>query len=146
MRLVKLLIVLTLALAVSGCACRTKKVGSNIPVAEGEGPLKDVHFGFDRYDLDSAARAKLDVNAEWLLANPESKVQVEGHCDERGTNEYNLALGWKRARTSHDYLVSKGVPASRMATVSYGEELPLDPRHNEEAWAKNRRTHFSVQK
>ena len=79
-----------------------------------------------------------------MLQNEGIKVEVEGHCDERGTNEYNMALGERRATAAADYLRSLGVSGDRMRTVSYGEELPLDPRHNEEAWAKNRRVHFSV--
>jgi peptidoglycan-associated lipoprotein len=83
-------------------------------------------------------------NAEWLKANSGSKVQIEGHCDERGTNEYNMVLGANRARAAMEHLRTLGVDASRMSTVSYGEELPLDPAHNEAAWAKNRRDHFKV--
>ena len=137
------------ALLATGCACRTKKIGGgdNIPVAgDNQGPLKDINFEFDRYDITPASRATLEANAQWLRENSAARVQVEGHCDERGTNEYNMVLGNNRAKAAFDYLRGLGIDASRMGTVSYGEELPLDPRHNEEAWAKNRRAHFNVQK
>ncbi|HMO02886.1 MAG TPA: peptidoglycan-associated lipoprotein Pal [Oligoflexia bacterium] len=130
----------------TGCACRAKKVGGpdNIPVAEAGDVLRDVNFAFDSSQLDATARKILADNASWLNANPSKNVQVEGHCDERGTNEYNMALGARRAKAAADYLVSLGVAASRISTVSYGEEMPLDPRHNEEAWARNRRAHFRI--
>ena len=149
MRIVKLLVVLSALLLATGCACRSKKVGAegdNVPAAAAGSELQDVHFAFDKYDLDATAKSILMANAKWLAANKDVKVQVEGHCDERGTNEYNMALGAKRAKAAMDYVRSLGIEASRMSTVSYGEELPLDPRHNEEAWAKNRRAHFNVQK
>jgi peptidoglycan-associated lipoprotein len=111
-------------------------------LAGDSGPLKDVHFAFDSYELDDEARAVLRENANWLLDHPREKVEIEGHCDERGTVEYNLALGAKRARAVKDYLVSLGVAADRMTTISYGEELPLCTEHNEECWARNRRAHF----
>lgn len=151
MRLVKLVLVACALFAATGCACRTKKVGpaeaeGNVPVASEGVELRDVNFAFDKYDLSEAAKATLQANANWLQANGSAKVQVEGHCDERGTNEYNMVLGMNRARASFDYLRSLGIAEGRMSTVSYGEELPLDPAHNEEAWAKNRRAHFNVQK
>ena len=106
--------------------------------------LKDIYFAFDRYDLSPEAREILAQNAEFMLGFPEAKIQIEGHCDERGTNEYNLALGERRALSAKRYLSSLGVPASRLSTISYGEELPVDPRHNEAAWTKNRRGHFVI--
>ncbi len=148
MRIGKILLAAIMLLAfTTGCACRTKKVGpedGNIPFAGEGGPLADVRFAFDAFDIDASAQSTLAMNAEWLKANPEAKVQVEGHCDERGTNEYNMALGAKRARAAYDVLKTLGIAESRMSTVSYGEELPLDPRQSEEAWAKNRRAHFNV--
>lgn len=108
------------------------------------GPLQDIHFDFDRYDVRSDARSTLQQNADWLRANPAAKVEVEGHCDERGTTEYNLALGAKRAKAAKDYLVSLGVSADRLSTISYGEELPLCRESNETCWARNRRAHFVV--
>ncbi len=151
MRIVKVVLVACALLAVTGCACRTKKVGpadaqANVPVAREGIELGDVYFAFDSYVLSEAAKSTLGVNANWLKANASARVQVEGHCDERGTNEYNMVLGANRARAAYDYLRSLGVSESRMSTVSYGEELPLDPAHNEAAWAKNRRAHFNVQK
>jgi peptidoglycan-associated lipoprotein len=146
MKLVRLMLVGLLAVAVTGCACRTKKVGpeDNIPVANAGGPLADINFAFDRHDLTSASKATLAKNADWLKANPGTSVQVEGHCDERGTNEYNMALGWKRANSGADYLKTLGIDSSRISTISYGENVPLDPAQNEAAWAKNRRAHFKV--
>ena len=115
-----------------------------VPVAAPGDILKDVNFGFDRYDLVPDARNILKSHAEWLKANPNRNVVIEGHCDERGTVEYNLALGERRARAVYDYLRSLGVNSKQMSTVSYGKEFPLDPRSNEEAWARNRRVHFAL--
>ncbi|MFQ5841874.1 MAG: peptidoglycan-associated lipoprotein Pal [Thermodesulfobacteriota bacterium] len=106
--------------------------------------LKDIHFGFDRYDLTPKAREILSQNADLLLQHSRVKIQIEGHCDERGTIEYNLALGERRANTTKEYLISLGVSPDRVSTISYGEEMPLDPRHNEDAWSKNRRSHFII--
>ena len=145
MRKLRVLALLMFALIMAGCACRTGKIGQdNIPLAGDRSPLEDIHFAFDKYDLDETARAILNNHAAWLGENANRHVQIEGHCDERGTNEYNMVLGANRARAAMEYLRSMGVSADRMSTVSYGEELPLDPRHNEEAWAKNRRAHFNV--
>ena len=106
--------------------------------------LKDLHFAFDRYDLNPETREILAQNADFILRFPEAIIQIEGHCDERGTNEYNLALGERRATSAKRYLLSLGVPVNRLSTISYGEELPLDPRHGEDAWARNRRAHFVI--
>ena len=146
MKLVRVLLVGFLAVAVTGCACRTKRVGDgdNVPVANAGGPLADVNFAFDRYDLTAVSKDTLAKNAEWLKSNPGTSVQVEGHCDERGTNEYNMALGAKRAHAGAEYLKTLGISAGRVSTMSYGENVPLDPAHNEAAWAKNRRAHFKV--
>ena len=147
MRISKILCVIMIAVLVSGCACRTKKVGpggDHIPVAEAGKELKDVNYAFDSYALDSTAKSILQANANWLKANPDPRVQIEGHCDERGTSEYNMVLGANRARAAYDYLRTLGIDANRMSTVSYGKELPLDPRSNEEAWARNRRAHFNL--
>lgn len=110
----------------------------------GSGPLMEVYFDFDRYDLRPDAREALKANAEWLRSNRSSRVEVEGHADERGTSQYNLALGSKRAQSARDYLVSLGVSAGRLSTISYGEELPACNQHNEECWQKNRRARFVV--
>ncbi len=104
----------------------------------------DIHFAFDRFDLRPDARKVLDMHAKWLKAHPEFTVRIEGNCDERGTVEYNMALGQRRAASAMKYLVDLGVAKNRLSTISYGKERPLDPGHNEEAWAKNRRDHFSV--
>ena len=92
------------------------------------------------------AKKILEENAKWLKAHPEVKVIIEGHCDERGSEEYNLALGEKRAKSARDYLISLGISPERLSIISYGESMPLDPRHCEEAWAKNRRAHFAIKK
>ncbi len=118
------------------------------PGIEGEifesGLLKDIHFDFDRYDVRPQDADVLKQNAAWLAKSPNAKIQVEGHCDERGTSEYNLALGERRANSTKKYLVSLGVKADRISTITYGKERPLDPSHTEEAWAKNRRAHSIV--
>lgn len=105
-------------------------------------PLKDIYFDFDRADLRPDARETLKVNAQWLKENPASTVQVEGHCDERGTAEYNLALGARRAQAAKDYLVTLGIAEQRISTISYGQELPVCREHNEECWQKNRHDRF----
>jgi len=109
-----------------------------------EGPLRDVNFDFDRRDLRPGAREILKGHAAWLKANPQFRVEIEGHCDERGTNEYNLALGAKRAEIVKRYLIDLGISGSTLSSISYGEELPLCKEQNEACWAKNRRAHFVV--
>ena len=108
------------------------------------GPLKDIHFDFDKYDLRADARDVLKANAAWLKANGSARVEIEGHCDERGTNEYNLALGAKRAQAAKDYLASLGISKDRLSTISYGEELPVCKEQNEGCWQKNRRARSVV--
>jgi peptidoglycan-associated lipoprotein len=108
-------------------------------------PLKDVYFDFDKFDLRADARETLKANWAWLKANPSAQVQLEGHCDERGTTEYNLALGSKRAQSVKDYLVTLGATADRLSTISYGEELPVCREQTEECWQKNRRARFVIQ-
>ena len=104
----------------------------------------DVYFDFDRYFLTNEAREILADKASWLLDNPDVEIEIEGHCDERGTNEYNMALGERRSDSALKYLVNAGVKTSRISSISYGEEKPLDPGHDEIAWAKNRRAHFRI--
>lgn len=106
------------------------------------GPVPDIHFDFDRYDLNAEAKKTLKTLADWMARNSNAKIEIEGHCDERGTSEYNLALGAKRAQAAKDYLTSLGVSASRFSTISYGKELPLCKESTEECWLKNRRGHF----
>jgi len=105
---------------------------------------EDIYFDFDKSTLTPAAQDNLLQKAEWLRENPDATVTIEGNCDERGTSEYNLALGDRRAEAAKAFLVDLGIDPMRMTTISYGEERPVDPRHNEEAWAKNRRDHFVV--
>jgi peptidoglycan-associated lipoprotein len=106
--------------------------------------VQDVFFDFDKAELRADARSVLQADAQYLKDHPDAKVVLEGHCDERGTEEYNLALGQRRADAVKQYLVDLGVPASRLSTISYGEEKPFVMGHTEEAWAKNRRVHFDI--
>ena len=106
--------------------------------------LKDIYFDFDKYDIRPGDVEILKGNAALLMKHPKVKIQIEGHCDERGTIEYNLALGERRANSAKKYLISLGLSTDRISTISYGKEKPLDPGHNEEAWAKNRRAHFII--
>ena len=98
-----------------------------------------IYFGTDKYDLDEASRATLTAQAQWLIANPNVRASIEGHADERGTREYNQALGERRASAARDFLVSQGVPTSRLVVTSWGKERPVATGSNEEAWAQNRR-------
>lgn len=109
-----------------------------------EQPLDMIHFDFDKYNIREDAKPVLAANAAWLKKWPSVQILIEGHCDERGTEEYNLALGEKRAKATFDYLVSLGISPERMKIISYGKSQPLDPGHNEEAWAKNRRAQFTI--
>ena len=104
--------------------------------------FQDIHFDFDQSFIREDARPTLRTVADYLKANPAASILIEGHCDERGTAEYNIALGERRAESTKSYLVSLGVKAGALSTVSFGEEKPLDPGHDEAAWAKNRRAHF----
>lgn len=113
--------------------------------ARPEAALKDVYFEYDSFDVTPDQTAVLGDNADWMKANKAAIVTIEGHCDERGTVEYNLALGEKRSKVAKDYLVSLGIDSSRIKTISYGKSKPADPGHDEAAWAKNRRAHFVVQ-
>ncbi len=112
--------------------------------AERAGLLGDVFYDFDKYDLRAEARERLARNAEYIKANPGLRFNIEGHCDERGTNEYNIALGQSRSTSSLDYLVSLGVAANRFKTISYGEERPFCTESNEACWQKNRRARFVI--
>lgn len=106
---------------------------------------EDVYFDFDSSVLSDMAKDVLSRKAEYLRANPEASVIIEGHCDERGTSAYNIALGDRRAESAKAFLVDLGIDAAQLATISYGEERPVDTGHNEEAWAKNRRAHFVIE-
>ncbi len=105
--------------------------------------LQDIYFDFDSYTVRPDDMPILKKMADWLSGNQEIKLTIEGYCDERGTTEYNLALGQKRAEAAKDYFVKSGVSAKRIRAVSYGKEAPVDPGHTEEAWVKNRRDHFA---
>jgi peptidoglycan-associated lipoprotein len=107
---------------------------------------ENIYFDFDKADLKPEAKAVLKKKAQWLLDNAQFSVRIEGHCDERGTNEYNLALGERRANTAKAYMIALGVSEKRLSSVTYGEERPADQGHNEKAWAKNRRDEFSLMK
>ena len=107
-------------------------------------PLSDIHFAYNEYTIEAQDGSVLRSNATWLQTNAQSRVQVEGHCDERGSEEYNIALGAKRAQAAKDYLVTLGIPGSRISTISYGKELPACQDHDESCWAQNRRDHFAV--
>jgi peptidoglycan-associated lipoprotein len=113
------------------------------PSGEG-GPLADIYFEFDQASLTDEARATLEKHALWLQNHRDARIIVEGHCDERGTVEYNLALGDRRAQTALEYLVSLGVAAERLRPVSYGKERPIVTGSGEASWSKNRRAHFAV--
>jgi|SRR5690348_418646 len=161
------LAMICLALGVAGCSSKKKGVGEGEnPAGVGNqgmgenslqalqngslggsgtgGPLHDIHFGYNDYTVQPQDSSVLKDNANWLQQHPQSNVQVEGHCDERGSEEYNIALGAKRAQSAKDYLVTLGIPASRISTISYGKELPLCQDHDESCWAQNRRDHFVV--
>jgi peptidoglycan-associated lipoprotein len=155
-----------IAIVVSGCAKRTPPPEAVQPPAEQVGPngqpvnpadveLQElpaqqadmiakagsdtVYFGTDEYQLDAAAKATLAAQARWLLANQNVRASIEGHCDERGTREYNMALGERRANAAKEFLASQGVPESRLLVTSWGKERPVAAGSNEEAWAQNRR-------
>jgi peptidoglycan-associated lipoprotein len=151
-----------LAIALSGCPSKPKKgagadgagglgdeglSGSSLSdVQHGRSPqedgiMKDIHFGYDSAEIESGERDRLAQNLEWLRQNPRAKIELEGHCDSRGTIEYNLGLGSKRAKSVKDYYVGQGVAADRLSTISYGKELPLCQDESEECWGRNRRVH-----
>ncbi len=113
-------------------------------VAQQRGLLQDAFFAFDESTLTSDAQAALTATSNWLKKNPQYNLLIEGHCDERGTEQYNLALGDRRANAAKEYLVALAVDAGRLRTVSYGEERPFDAGHDEAGWAKNRRAHLVI--
>jgi peptidoglycan-associated lipoprotein len=113
--------------------------------ANGQGPLSDIHFDYNDYSVRAQDGEILKGNADWMTKNSGTHVQIEGHCDDRGSEEYNIALGAKRAQAAKDYLQTLGVGADRMSTISYGKELPVCTEETDECWAQNRRDHFVVQ-
>ncbi len=173
MRVITILLVLVLALSIVGCGKKKVKVDDEaerlaaeraaaeaareaalperevepvVPVRPEDIKLENIHFEYDKYDLTADAKSTLSANARVMMDHPRFSILIEGHCDERGTEEYNLALGEKRALSARDYLVGFGIAKDRISVISYGEEKPLDPRHNDQAWAKNRRAQFVVTK
>jgi len=156
--------IIALAAVASLAACASKpeptptpNPGPSVPpVTQPSGPVAGsvedfrvsvgdrVFFGYDRFDLSAEARSVLERQAAWLRQYPNVRILVAGNCDERGTREYNLALGARRAAAARDYLVSLGVAQNRVETVSYGKERPLDARANEEAWSVNRNSHTQI--
>ncbi len=109
-----------------------------------EAPLQMIHFDYDKYFIRDDAKPLLEANADWLKKYNAAAFLIEGHCDERGTEEYNIALGEKRAKSALDYLASLGISPDRIRTISYGKSMPLDPDHNEISWQKNRRAQFLI--
>jgi len=113
--------------------------------ANEQGPLSDIHFDYNDYSVRAQDGEILKSNADWMSKNSAARVQIEGHCDNRGSEEYNIALGAKRAQAAKDYLETLGITADRMSTISYGKELPVCTEDTDECWAQNRRDHFVVQ-
>jgi peptidoglycan-associated lipoprotein len=129
----------------AGTGSKVESVGSSEMEMKGkEGKWADILFDFDKYNVKGTYKNELESIAAWMTQNPAAKLSIEGNTDERGTNEYNLALGDRRAKAVGDYLASLGVPSSRIETLSYGEEKPLCKEHNESCWSKNRRAHFVI--
>ena len=118
--------------------------GKDLDEINKNSPFQPVFFALDSFDVDQGGQQALNADADILKKYPGWTITIEGHCDERGTAEYNLALGERRALAAKTYLVSLGIPADRLRTVSYGKEFPFDPGHSEDAWSKNRRAHFVV--
>jgi peptidoglycan-associated lipoprotein len=166
-RIVAILGLMALMLVLIGSGCGKKDtVEPTIPKTEGtekteqptepttptepkverltEDQFKIAYFDYDKYNLRPDAREALEFNARLLKENPDAKVLIEGHCDERGTVEYNLALGDRRARSAKDYLSSLGIDAARMQMISYGKERPVALGHEEDSWQKNRRAKFTM--
>jgi peptidoglycan-associated lipoprotein len=117
---------------------KTGQVGGN------GGPLTDIHFGYNDYTIQPQDSSILRANADWLTQHPAAHVQVEGNCDDRGSEEYNIALGAKRAQSAKDYLTTLGISGDRISTISYGKELPVCTEQTDDCWAQNRRDHFAV--
>jgi peptidoglycan-associated lipoprotein len=175
MRVIAILLVMVLALSIVGCGKKKVEVDADaereareraaaeaeaarraelperevepvVPVRPEDIRLDNIYFEFDKYDLRPEAKTTLSANARTMMEHAGFNIIIEGHCDERGTEEYNLALGEKRALAARDYLSGFGIAKDRISVISYGEEKPVDPRHNEEAWAKNRRAQVVVTK
>jgi peptidoglycan-associated lipoprotein len=130
---------------VAPAAPKPEAAGADATGAGKESVLKDAFFDYDKSSIRPDAKLNLDENAKWLKANPNAALTIEGHCDERGTREYNLGLGQRRAKAAKDYLVSAGISPKRIKAISYGKERPFAPGHDESAWKWNRRAHFVLQ-
>ena len=153
-----ILLVALIGISLGGCGCFWQQMKGETPPPAAEpvkvappeqkvevpvaSPMQDINFDFDKYNIRSQDAATLTKDYEWFKQNPGQKVRIEGHCDERGTTEYNLALGQRRADSTKTYLTNLGVDKALLETVSYGKEKPLCKEKNEECWAKNRRAHF----
>ncbi|PKN51235.1 MAG: peptidoglycan-associated lipoprotein [Deltaproteobacteria bacterium HGW-Deltaproteobacteria-13] len=111
-------------------------------VAQEETPMSNIYFDFDKYNLRDEDKKMLKEHADWLMKNEAYRIRIEGNCDERGSEKYNMALGQRRADAAKNYLVKMGVNKKRISTISYGKDRPVDPGHDEAAWAKNRNDHF----
>lgn len=131
-----------IVLLVGGLSASCAKKTTKTATAAGGAGLQRIHYDFDKYNIKSEYEGVLKSNSEWLAKNKSAKTVVEGHCDERGTAEYNIALGDRRAKSAANYLKTLGVDASRFSTVSYGEERPAAPCHDESCWWQNRRAEF----
>jgi peptidoglycan-associated lipoprotein len=118
---------------------------ADAPAPEARAPLDPIHFDFDKYDIHQQDRELLVALSDWLAGHVDRALTIAGHCDERGTVEYNIALGDRRANAAREYLTRLGIDSVRIKAISYGEERPADRGHNEEAWAKNRRDEFQVE-
>jgi peptidoglycan-associated lipoprotein len=129
----------------SGSSLDNLKNGSGTFGQNGSGgPLTDIHFGYNDYAIQPQDSTILRANADWLTQHAGTHVQVEGHCDDRGSEEYNIALGAKRAQAGKDYLTTLGISGDRISTISYGKELPVCTEETDDCWAQNRRDHFAV--
>ncbi len=135
-----------IALSITGSACSKKGPNSSGVNTEYNNAVKTIHFDFDKYNVRPDQVPIMQQNASWLKANPNVNIIAEGNTDDWGTNEYNMALGERRAKAAKDYLVNLGINTNRVSTVSYGEERPANPGHNEQAWAQNRRDDFAIRK
>ncbi len=125
-------------------AAKEERYGLEISEARTSAPMLPIYFDFDKYNIRDDMKERMEMNAKFLLDHPDVKIQIQGNCDERGTNEYNLVLGERRAKSAKAYLVNLGVSPDRVETISFGEERPLDPGHNPQAWSKNRRDDFVI--
>ncbi len=134
-----LMVVMAIVLSGMFLACAQQR---RPQAAVSKAKLQRIHFEFDRYDVMASSEGTLQGNAQWMQENPNTVVTVEGHCDERGSVEYNLALGERRAQAAKDYMINLGVADSRIVTLTYGKERPLCMDHNEECWWQNRRDEF----